>query len=161
MLNPEELRFFVIRPALLRIDLWSRSAENIVLGTWIVESGLREIDQGSDLVPGPAYGLGQMEFPTYQDHWENFLVYNEKLFRAIKGLTPWATRPPIEELYGNLFFCAAMTRIHYRRVPEPLPASTDFQEMAGYWKLYYNTPKGKGDAKDPRVLNSFKQACLA
>jgi hypothetical protein len=161
MLNPQQLRLFVIRPAIKHIGLWSLSAENLVLGTAITESSLSELDQGGDLSPGPAFGLWQMERATYVDIWENFLVYQLELSKLVRGLTPWqAAIPPIEELYGNLFFASAMARVHYRRVAAPLPKSDDYLEMAKYWKQHYNTPKGKGSADDPRVLKAFKRACL-
>ena len=43
----------VIRPALTEINFWSRSAEELVLGTAIVESGLTYLKQYGD---GPALG---------------------------------------------------------------------------------------------------------
>ena len=46
-----QIRSLVIRPALSKINLWSPSAEELVLGTAIVESGLTYIRQWGD---GPA-----------------------------------------------------------------------------------------------------------
>ena len=42
----------------------------------------------------------------------------------------------------NIAAQIAMCRLHYRRVPKPLPGS--LLEQAKYWKQYYNTAKGKG-----------------
>lgn len=160
MLNAKQLRYFVIRPALKRIALWSSAAENLVLGTFQVESDLREIDQGGDLTPGPAYGLGQMERKTYDDIWQNYLTHHPQLKEKVLSLASWhATPPPVEELYGNLFFASAMTRVHYRRVSEALPAPRDVTGMCLYWKVHYNTLGGKGDPWDLRVRRAFIEAC--
>ena len=45
MLNATHLQDWVIAPALDKLNLWSRSAEELVLGTAIVESGLNFIVQ--------------------------------------------------------------------------------------------------------------------
>ena len=60
----------VIRPALTKINLWSRSAEELVLGTAIVESGLTYLKQRGE---GPALGLWQIEPATHEDLYTNFL----------------------------------------------------------------------------------------
>ena len=66
----------VIRPALSKINLWSHSAEELVLGTAIVESGLTYIRQWDD---GPALGLWQVEPSTQNDLYTNFLNYRPEL----------------------------------------------------------------------------------
>ncbi len=37
-----------------------------------------------------------------------------------------------------------MARVHYLRVPEPLPAPGDIEGLARYWKAHFNTPAGAG-----------------
>jgi len=73
-LDARQLRKLVIRPALLEIELWSEAAEELVLGTAIVESRLSFIKQ---LGSGPALGLWQIEPDTHRDVYENFLEYRE------------------------------------------------------------------------------------
>ncbi|MGH6742988.1 MAG: hypothetical protein ACREDY_28850, partial [Bradyrhizobium sp.] len=69
-LDPSQVREYVIRPALQRLNAWTQAAENLVLGVAMHESRLRYIDQldwaGK---PGPAFGLWQMEAPTHNDLW--------------------------------------------------------------------------------------------
>ena len=36
-----------------------------------------------------------------------------------------------------------MIRLHYYRVPQPLP-DADLLQVAAYWKRHYNTTLGKG-----------------
>ena len=54
MLSVIQQQDMVIAPALDKLGLWSPSAEELVLGTAIVESGLTYIRQWGD---GPALGL--------------------------------------------------------------------------------------------------------
>ncbi len=53
-LDATQLRQMVIKPALEKLGLWSTAAEELVLGTTIVESALAYIRQHGD---GPALGL--------------------------------------------------------------------------------------------------------
>jgi hypothetical protein len=41
-----------------------------------------------------------------------------------------------------------MCRLHYRRVPEPLPDAEDINGLAAYWKKYYNTKAGRGSESE-------------
>jgi hypothetical protein len=153
-MNLEQLRELVIRPALQHIELWSAAAENLVLGTALVESKAEYLHQ----VNGPALGLWQMEPATWADIQENFLKYNASLREWVKELqTPAAFTSGATELIGNLYYGAAMCRIHYRRVKEPLPQAKDAEAMARYYKRYYNTEAGKGSVE--KALPRFIIVC--
>lgn len=156
-MDVEQFRLYVIRPALQRTDLWSPSAENLVLGTGLQESRLSYVDQLTP-GPGPAYGLFQMEAATYSDIWDNYLPSQPLLASRLKNMAGFdeLAIPPVEELWGNNFFSAAMCRVHYRRVPASLPPSTYAMEMARYWKTYYNTSLGKGS-----VMEAYPKFALA
>lgn len=145
-LDLEQLRRYVVAPALQSVLLWSKSAENLVLATGLAESRYRYLDQierGGDKRPGPARGLWQMEAATYRDIWDNFLKHNQPLAARIRPFIMDATEP-LEQLHGNLYFAAIMCRVHYFRVPEALPRFDDIEGHARYWKRYYNTIHGAG-----------------
>ena len=157
-LDVEQVRIEVVRPALRSIKLWSRVAENLVLGTGIVESRLKYIKQ---LGTGPALGLFQMEPFTHNDLWRTTLWGTElgmnvgNLIRPFHGIAPPAT-----QLIGNLWYAAAMCRVHYRRIRAPLP-SDNAMDLARYWKQYYNTPLGAGTVEKATpafeiAVNSYK-----
>ena len=130
----------VIRPALSKINLWSPSAEELVLGTAIVESGLTYIRQWGD---GPALGLWQVEPTTQNDLYTNFLNYRPELGSQLMEL-----RAPNlsmdENLATNLMYGAAVCRLCYYRKPDALPEAGDIEGQAAFWKQHYNTPLGKG-----------------
>lgn len=130
-----------IRPALQRLNLWISSAEELLLGTAIVESDLIHRRQFG---PGPARGLFQMEPRTHNDIWANFLKYKPALAHAVGSLLSSQNSDKLVELERNDRYASAMARVHYLRVSEPIPAAGNLKAMARYWKRHYNTPRGKG-----------------
>ena len=142
MIDPRHLLEHVIRPVLKDLDLWSVPAERLVLGTACQESAC-----GMWLVQlrGPAKGIFQMEPATHDDLWGNFLTYKPELAGKV---SQWAINKAHlpEEMVGNLYYATAMCRIHYLRVPEPIP--NDLHGQAQYYKTYYNTEKGKATVEE-------------
>lgn len=140
-LDPRQLRDLVVAPALAHVGLYSLAAEQLVMGTAAQESRLRFIKQTGG---GPALGLWQMEPATERDLWDNYLAYQPDLAAGLRKLLGDWPSPRTEALVGNLYYAAAMCRVHYRRVKAPLPAAGDVEAMARYWKNFYNTALGKG-----------------
>src|SRR3990172_909619 len=140
MIDVGQFRSLVIRPALMTIQLHSESAENLLLGTALVESGLRYLRQ---LGGGAARGIYQMEPATHDDHWQIFLIRTPELRSRLESLM-FSGLEPLDQLACNLAYATAMTRVHYLRVQHPLPLASDLQGLAAYWKRWYNTPAGKG-----------------
>ena len=147
MLDINQFRELVIKPALTVIDGHSPAANELVLGTALQESRLQYIKQ---LGNGPALGFFQMEPNTHEDIWTNFLSYRKELAEKVMSLaaTTTAHHPSSNELIGNMWYGAAMCRIHYMRVPDPLPKAGDVPGMAMYWKEHYNTHLGSGTEEE-------------
>ena len=133
-----------IIPALDRINLGGRAAQELVLGTGIQESGLMYREQ---LLGGPAKGLWQMEPATFQDLWYRYVAKRKELREPLLKMLG-DTAPTSEALISNDMFAAAMCRILYRRIPVELPDAGDIIAQAAYWKQYYNTPLGAGKKKE-------------
>jgi hypothetical protein len=133
-----------IRPALNLIDQGGLAAEQLVLGTGIQESLLIHRQQ---LGGGPALGLFQMERATHDDCWKNFLDFRKSLADKVKE-TLAGQEPIAETMKNNDRYAAAMCRVRYMRVQEPLPKADDIPAMARYWKQYYNTPLGAGTPEE-------------
>lgn len=143
-IEPNQLRYLIIVPALQAIGLHSLAAEQLVLGTCCQESlGGSYIKQ---LGKGPALGIYQMEPITHDDLHANFLKFKRDLSVKVNNLCVGIANA--SELVWNLNYATAMCRIHYFRVKAPLPAANDFKAQARYWKKYYNTPKGKGTTEE-------------
>lgn len=157
MLDPSQFLRYIIRPVLGRLELGGRSAEALTLGTDMYESKLQYIDQiekGGDKAPGPAYGLGQMEKPTHDDIWENYLKWRSPLNALVRSFVIGA--PSAIQMQGNLYYSVAMTRLQYARHAFPLPAENDYKAMAALYKKYYNTSSGAGSELEAE--NQFAHA---
>jgi hypothetical protein len=91
---------------------------------------------------GPAKGLFQIEPATWNDIMDNYLAYRPALRDTVLSFS--IQNMPIEmNMEGNLAMQIVMARVHYLRVPEPLPSMLSTVGMAEYYKKYWNTEKGK------------------
>jgi hypothetical protein len=156
MLHPDHVTRFVIVPALAVFPEAMRSiaAVQLLLGTALIESRLTLLKQGwhdGEDGQGSALGLFQCEPATHHDLWLNYLAYQPALARCLCPLGPL----PAERLMTDLLYACRIARLHYYRVPAPLPAADDGEGMAAYWKRYYNTAAGRGDPA--RFVRLFRQ----
>lgn len=144
-----DFRKYVIEPALSALApagipvtqtaadlLMATAAQESALGTWLVQEG------------GPALGVFQIEPPSLDD-LELQLTAAQKAALATLG----SSAPLIEQLAGNLVLAAAICRLFYWHVPEPLPPDT-VSGLWGYYKQHYNTPLGA--ATEPEFLMALK-----
>lgn len=152
MIDKNQLRD-LIDNTLLQAGWHSEAAINLLMGTAAVESRcgtyIRQIK-------GPALGIFQMEPATFKSHlkwlYERGFKYSDKVFEIcniIKEDDP-------ECLAYNLKAAILFARIHYLRVPEPLPQT--IEGMAYYWKRYYNTYLGKGT--EEKFIKAYKAYAL-
>lgn len=135
----------VITPTLKELGLWSPPSEKLVLCTFQAETQFNAVRQ--DLGKhryGKGYGLPQMEKLTFDDHVEHMEKRNPEIMELIIKICNLNEFPDVEALTWNDRLAVCMTRYHYKRVVEPLPAVDDLKGMARYWKKYYNTPMGAG-----------------
>lgn len=122
----------------------SVAAVELIVGTALVESGLRRLRQVGG---GPALGLLQEEPATYRDLWVSYLAYRPGLaarfLRAAGRIVVASAR-----LEDDLRLGVLAARLHYWRVPEPLPDPTDVGGLGYYWKDHWNTAAGRGRVED-------------
>ncbi len=137
MMTPQRFLAEVVEPALRALDLDSPGARELLLGTALQETGLRNIPQEG----GPALGYFQMEPCTHDDIWARFLAYRPDLAGKVKALLPDGA-PLASDLLGYPLYATAMARLLYARVAAPLPAAGDIAAQAAYYKRWYNTPEG-------------------
>ena len=142
-IHPDDLRR-LITDVLRGLDLFSPAALALLIGTAATESACgRRLYQ---LAGGPARGIYQMEPRDMHDIWANYLPYCPSLRDRIITMTghngpgPW--------LAWDLAYQTAMARVHYLRIPDPLPPPDDIIAQACYWKTHYNTHDGRGHVTD-------------
>lgn len=121
-------------------------ALDLVYNTGLVESKYVYLQQ----IKGPARGFFQCEPWVAVDVCTNYLKYRESLMKKVAKvcMLDWNVfMTPDEDqwryiLTTNVAAQIVLCRLHYRRVPKPLPRT--LEEQAHYWKDYFNTAKGKG-----------------
>lgn len=141
-MNQDDFRAEVIDPVLRLLDLYSRAASNLMLGTALAESGLVHRRQ---IGGGPARGLFQIEPATFQDVYRRYLPRRTGLLTRVNGLL-LANRTPADQLYDNDRFACAIARLKYWMCPLPLPRADDAPALAAYWLRHYNAG-GKGSVE--------------
>lgn len=99
-----------------------------------------------------------MEKATHDDIWNSWVIYQPSALReTLMSIAGVKYGPPaVTTMHWNLLYAAAMCTLHYRRVKAPLPPEDDAPAMAGYWKQWYNTPKGAGTIE--KALPYFREA---
>ena len=154
MIN-EKQYISVVDEVLEYLHMNSLAARRLMVGTALVESGLKHIRQ---LGNGPALGFNQVEPATYDDNYENYLRYRPELaekFKRIEAGFPTGA----EQMVGNMYLSIAHARVKYWRAPAWLPEANDAKAMAEYHKQWYNTLQGATDTK--HSVKIFKYAiCL-
>lgn len=156
-IHPTHLQLHVIRPTLKRMNKWSPSAENLLLGTAAQESNMGRYLKQHGI--GPAVGIMQIEPTTAADIIHRYLNRRakveedfEKGFQIVNTADiDWqqiSLADIIIKLQTDLAFSVAVARMKYAMVPEPLPPADDIWALAHYWKKYYNTEQGKGTPED-------------
>ena len=145
-MDTKQLRTELIRPVLQKLDLWSKPAEDLLVGTACQESLCgKYIRQLGCKGKVGAFGIFQMELATHKDIWDNYLKYKDTLARKIRSLKAF-NMSDADNLEYNLAYAVAMCRVHYLRVPKAIP--TGIYGQAQYWKEYYNTKFGKGTIEE-------------
>ena len=139
-MDAQAFRVDIIRPALKVTDLWSESAENLLLGTALAESNLDVVKQ---IGGGPALSFFQIEPATYADIM-SYLSRRRDLKDKIMSALYVDIMPDSSCLTWNIRLAALVARLIYWRQPDPLPSPDDAVGMASYWKIHYNTEQGSG-----------------
>lgn len=147
-INTLQIKEYIVKPVLEALEL---KGTNIMLGIAAQESNMGTyIHQ----INGPALGLWQIEPTTHDDVWR-YLLRKDNINNTYSKRHIWAQTLNCcnfeyfnDRLIYDLRYCCAIARIKLYMIPKPLPAEDDIEGMAHYWKKFYNSSKGKGDADD-------------
>lgn len=150
-----QFRDFILRPTLEMIGLYSKSAEVLILGTGLVESGFNYIKQIGTIRNG-GFGFFQCENATYLDI-VRYLKVNKKLGDRITAACNIDYFPPtVEPVIWNLRLAVCICRVKYFMIPKELPKSDDLEWICKYYLKYYNTILGKSTFE--KSIESFREA---
>ena len=135
-----EVRDCIIRPTLMSLDLYSASAENLIIGTGLIESNFDHITQ---MKGGVARGFFQCEKITFSDV-VSYIKRDKRLHEKVLSTCFLEYIPPdYDFVVWNLKLAVCICRAHYLRFKEKLPKADDAFGLAKYHKTYYNTALGK------------------
>lgn len=150
-INKDQLRQ-LIKDVLTEVNLYSKSAEELLMLTAAVESNLGYYVEQVGTSKG-GKGIFQMEIPTCQDIDNNFLKFKDEEFQ--RQVSVYDSKGDLDtELKGNLPFQIVRARVHYLRVSSPLPPHDNVIALAKYWKDHYNTRLGKGTVE--KAVESYE-----
>lgn len=144
MIDSTQLREYVIRPVLKPMDLYSTSAENLLVMIAAHESKMGTYLR--QLGGGPACGIYQMEVNTAMDVWTYIRRRADWTYEYMVDLE--GDVPLRDSLTWNIGYQTALARIHLLRFEEPIPPAEDLQGLAEYAKKYWNTSAGKATPED-------------
>jgi hypothetical protein len=136
-INASDFRQFVIEPALTQLATASIPVSRTA-GDLLMATAANETDLGTWLNqnPGPALGVFQIE-PASLASLMSRLSRPELI--ALQGImTPQTIAAQLDT---NLILAAAVCRLFYWQVPDPLPPDT-VSGLWSYYKTYYNTGAG-------------------
>lgn len=143
-MNPQHLRE-LITEVLTRHGMYSEEAVELLMLTAAQETHCgRWLKQ----INGPALGIFQIEPRTYQDLWDNYLVYHDDKAEHLRIYGAHRQDCVKQHLKGNLLFQIIVARLYYSRFAEPLPPYHDANRMAHYYKMYWNTDAGKATVEE-------------
>lgn len=144
-MNKDQLRDLIER-VLKEANLYSESAVELLMLTCAQESRLGKYIR--QLGGGPALGIFQMEPFTHDDLWRT----HGHILKDLLG------EPDSKKLEYDLRYATIMSRIHYFRIPKPLPEAGDIEALAAYWKKYYNTYLGAGKIEE--AVEAYNTYCV-
>jgi len=132
----------------------SADAVALVVRTNVYESNLYHLQQRGG---GPARGFSQTEISTALDLLGRYLARPSKAelratISSILGYDPVELAGNADmldlQLRGNLILGIICCRLKYGTIPSPLPAKNERIAQGEYYKRFYNTSGGKGDAME-------------
>ena len=146
MFNSQQLREYIIRPALQAIHMYSEGAEELLIATCAQESlGGTYLHQSK----GCALGIFQMEPATHDDIWNRFCMQEGKEgkelsslgYQVLKGCR-FVTPVPADVMVHNLFYATMMARLFWLRSSEVVLNTKDINNLWFPYKKYWNTEHG-------------------
>jgi hypothetical protein len=152
----EELRAYVIAPCLEHLGEWSKSAENLLLGTAALESGM-----GFHLQTGEQKGVGLFQIlpSLHTEIWDHFLVSDADLASKVRGLASQREFlvHPHAELATNLSYATAIAWMIYKYHQTHLPEANDTEGLAKAWAEGYHSKINNTEPSCSLFVSAYQQ----
>lgn len=154
-INPADFRQMIVRPTLIKLDQWSPSLENLLIGTAAQASGL-----GMQLQSENGFGIYQMDARQHQMVWDCFLAFDADLASKVRGLASQREflAQPHWELATNLSYATAIAWGLYAHRKAVIPADADnLDALARCWHQYF-CPEGSQGTR--HFISQYQQLVL-
>ena len=152
--SARDLRTFVIADTLRYLHAWSRSAENLLTGTAIQESGL-----GFCLKSGGRLGIYHISPMHHRAVWDQYLVNDPEkasLVRGLAGQHSFIENPHLE-LLTNLRYATAIAWCIYEKSGCTLPPAGDIWGLGTIWHRHFHR-KSSGSVQD--FVRNYRELAL-
>lgn len=150
----QELKRWVIKPTLQRLQVNNKAAIRLLLGTAAQESAMGSHIKASGQ---RALGIYQIHGLTHRHIWDDYLAAQPDLASKVRGLASQRDflDHPHAELTTNLSYATAIAWMSYCRHPEfSLPPNASIETLATLWKRFYHP---KSDATCEHFINNYRQ----
>lgn len=139
-MRPQILHDYIINPVLeiMGNKYNTRAARQLLMVTAAQES---HCGYYAKQVKGPAHGLYQMEPPTLNDLYENYLEFHSSKRDLVESFNIGVVSEKVE-LVGNNYYATAIARMQYYRDDQPMPEFGDRDAMWEFYKRVWNTHLG-------------------
>ena len=155
MINPNQLIEHIIEPVITKLKFDTNNVKGAV--ALILYTAKQESECGeyiAQLGNGPARSFLQIEKPTYDDCFTNWLDNLPKTRDVVLSIAGANEKPDYSYVVGNMFLSTAIARCQYRRSPHPIPLWNDLDGMWLIYKNAYNSIKGAAQEDE------FKSNCV-
>ena len=152
--SSRDLRTSVVADTLHYLSDWSQSAENLLVGTAIQESGL-----GFAMRSGNRLGIYHISPTHHRAVWDQYLVNDPELASRVRGLAGQHsfTLNPHKELLTNLRYATAVAWCIYRKATCPLPAANDIWGLGTTWHRHFHR-NASGSIKE--FVRNYRELAL-
>jgi hypothetical protein len=155
-MDVKHFREYIVRPTLKLMDeyipgMWSDAAENLMVGTALMESDIAYLVQHN----GPALGVYQIEPATHEDIMGRYIYeskFSTSLISILDSMLYYIDEEKREDTLANdylvfdLRYATIVARIKYFMSPIVLPNADNIHALGHYWNDYYNGNPDVGTA---------------
>lgn len=137
MLSPRDFKTHAVEPALDAIGFRSAAATALVLGTAVMGSGLRRLEQ-----PGGRLGFYAITLEDHDAAWDWALKNDCAGVKALDRRLGILGLDDAANLAANPLYASAIAGLIYKSTGAPLPNAGDVDGLAAFWFAFF--PHGPG-----------------
>lgn len=152
-IDPIIALFNLPAPENIDADDWLTLQQNLLAGTAAHESG--DFKNRQQIGGGPALGLFEIEPPSLEDLYTNFLAFHADLKAKLDSLQDPTAPDTVTELKHNDRYGAGAALLMYWRHAKSIVWPTDPNDIAALGAIYKRYFNGNGKATPEEFVDDF------